>query len=904
MRQGNFTGLRDAQNRDIVLYDPWSVGAGPNYSKTPFPNNVLPLTRQSPLAKYIFGVTPLPTTSDNPLAGQNYFGLAPNNIDSRTFTFRGDHRVTEKDSVFGRYSNGLNNQLTRRAFNTGGHPITSDDLYNRETYFERSNSAMGSWTRTFTPTFFVETVGTLSLIDWKYSLNQPSAQQDISAQFKTPNPFKVNGAPYVINAGYGGTQLHGIVPRSQFTKVFSFEQNYTWVRGKHQIEFGGRWRQEFLDTIPDRPNQSTLSFDSLATSTYDAATGPSWGATPLTGDNGANFFLGVAGSYGQARPPGAFNMSGKDLSLYVQDNFKLARNFTLNLGVRWQYLGPYVDPNGVTSVFDFASRSLVKNKSVQDLVDNGYTTKPIADGYASIGVKWVTPDKVGLPESLISVSKRDFAPRLGFAWNPKLGGKPFVIRGGFGSYYFPLPARTFSEMRLNPPLQGSYSFSWNNSAQTADGLPNYFLRQAPTVIAGVNSEGVLNISQPPTVLPGVQITGLAAQQPTSKAYEWNMTAEWEILKDTVVRAGFIGTAGRNVEMMQVFNGNPISNYVWHVNSGQAVPTGFYANTVRRAYDQVTYGDIRVYNKLGYSNFSGVQLEAERRFSRGIALQFFYLMSNSASTGNTPSQGGDFTVNADQLPERFIKGQMPASQAERIRFYRYSRDADIPKHRMRWNWIYDLPVGKGKKFWGDAGPLMNRIVGGWQVAGYGNANSRYFAIPTNNWGGFNNLEVYGKKYPIEDCRTGTCFQGYFYFNGYLTARQRNAANGVTGLPQNYTSVVSPINPTPAIGTVNANFNDTNNVNVRLTNGTDQLVAFDNGLHPYRNQFATGPWISSWNASLFKSIPITEKINLRFNLDAFNVLNQPGIGTPGTDGIISLRTSAQGARLMQYTARLTW
>lgn len=98
------------------------------------------------------------------------------------------------------------------------------------------------------------------------------------------------------------------------------------------------------------------------------------------------------------------------------------------------------------------------------------------------------------------------------------------------------------------------------------------------------------------------------------------------------------------------------------------------------------------------------------------------------------------------------------------------------------------------------------------------------------------EVYRKKYPIQDCRGGQCFPGYFYYNGYITARQVNAANGVTGLPQNYTAFQAPINPAPAAGTVNANFDDTNNVNVRLNNGQELLVGLDTGLHPLRAR----PW----------------------------------------------------------------
>jgi len=101
-----------------------------------------------------------------------------------------------------------------------------------------------------------------------------------------------------------------------------------------------------------------------------------------------------------------------------------------------------------------------------------------------------------------------------------------------------------------------------------------------------------------------------------------------------------------------------------------------------------------------------------------------------------------------------------------------------------------------------------------------------------------------------------------------------------------------------------FNNNNNVLVKLKDGTNQLVAYDTGLNPLRNQWVNGPWITNLTGSVYKNIPITEKVNLRVNVDAFNLLNQPGIGTPSPEGIISLRNSAQGARLLQYTMRLTW
>jgi hypothetical protein len=406
------------------------------------------------------------------------------------------------------------------------------------------------------------------------------------------------------------------------------------------------------------------------------------------------------------------------------------------------------------------------------------------------------------------------------------------------------------------------------------------------------------------------MTALNPDLPTARAHEFNFTVEHEVIKDTVVRAGFVLTAGRNLEMMELFNRNPVSNYVWYATTGLALPTGTFANTARRAYDQTTIGDIRVYSKFGYSNFTGVQLEAERRFNRGMAFQFFYVLSNSMSTGATPSQGGDFTVNAIDQPDRFLPGTYPTSVEDRVRFYRYSRDGDIPKHHIRFNYLWDLPFGRGKRFAGNVGSKANRLVGGWQIAGYGSSNSRWFALPATNFGAVNPLQIYGKV-KINDCRGGACFAGYMYYNGYLPATVIADSSGrcaasatacVFGVPSNYVPVSTPINP--AIVGGDPNFNNNNNVVVKLKDGTSTTVAYDNGLNPLRNQWAEGPWITNLSASVYKSVPITERVKLRINLDAFNVLNQPGIPTPSTEGIVSLRNSAQGARVLQYTARITW
>ena len=80
-----------------------------------------------------------------------------------------------------------------------------------------------------------------------------------------------------------------------------------------------------------------------------------------------------------------------------------------------------------------------------------------------------------------------------------------------------------------------------------------------------------------------------------------------------------------------------------------------------------------------------------------------------------------------------------------------------KHKINYNWIMDLPFGRGKRFAGTAGSVMNRIIGGWQLAGQGSFNSNWWALPTSNWLTPNPVEIYGTKYPVKDCRSGTCYR---------------------------------------------------------------------------------------------------------------------------------------------------
>ena len=102
-----------------------------------------------------------------------------------------------------------------------------------------------------------------------------------------------------------------------------------------------------------------------------------------------------------------------------------------------------------------------------------------------------------------------------------------------------------------------------------------------------------------------------------------------------------------------------------------------------------------------------------------------------------------------------------------------------------------------------------------------------------------------------------------------------------------------------------FYETNTVFVPLKDGTTQRTTYDNGLHPLQNQYVLGPMIWNMAASAFKSVRLTERTYLRVNADFLNnVFNMPGTQTPGGDGVILNRTSANSPRVLQLTMRLTW
>jgi hypothetical protein len=409
----------------------------------------------------------------------------------------------------------------------------------------------------------------------------------------------------------------------------------------------------------------------------------------------------------------------------------------------------------------------------------------------------------------------------------------------------------------------------SNTALSPDGLPSYGLRSVPQYIAGVNTpSSIIDITKATTIARGLNAVALDPNLNDPYVHDWNLTIEKEVMQNTIVRVGYVGNYSGGVMQRIAYNDNT-PTYIWQATTGTNNPTGEFSGVAKRPYDQTTYGNVDEITDTGYSRWNGFQFELEKRYSKGYGFQVFY------TTGNTLAISGDINPLNVYLP-----GAVPTDLEDRNRFLNSRRDTATPQHQFRWNWVVDLPFGRGKALGGNSSGVVEKLIGGWQIAGIGSLRSNHWTLPTGDYPTDAPVEIYGEKYEIQDCRSGACFPGFLYWNGYIPANQINSVdsngnpNGIMGVPENYRPAVAPLIPwgttaLPANAPANTNltnFWDSNNVWLPMANGSVQRTTFNDNLHPYRNQYNRGPNQWFMDASLFKHINVSERVAMRkFELD---------------------------------------
>jgi hypothetical protein len=901
MRSGDFSNLYNSAGVLQVIYDP-ATSDPITFQRMAFAGNKIDPSRISPLATALYAITPLPTSADNPLVASNFSAPAISNQTAPNTTFRLDHVANEDNRLFLRYTQIHQAQATLRNYPSNspqtiagaGLPAGASGL--QEIPVTTISAATG-YTHVFSPTFVSELVVAQEWFS-QYVDGGGNPNLDYEQTLGLPNNFGEVGFPNISGGTmpYGGTQFNYGVTQI----ITNIDENLTKILGRHQLLFGVRYRHERLGSLPDRTND-TVSFGAYASADLDPTSGANYTAKANTGDPNADLYLGASNNYTVAKSGPYAHYRDMEIDSYIQDNFHMSKNLTVNAGLRWEiHPAPYTE-NGTTESFDIANKAIVLANPLQFYIDRNYTTQAIATNVENLGVKFETPQAAGIPNTMFFNYDYTFSPRVGVAYTLFNGRHGTVLRGGYGRYIYAIPLRnSLVQTGHDSPFTASYSQSYITANQSPDGQPNYLLRTPQTVIAGKNSSGVVNSSTINSIQPGINLITLDPHFQPDYVAQVNATIEQPVKWNSVVRLTYLYDHGSGLGQNNLYNEHP-STYVYESVNGVVPPVGTYASVATGPYDQTTYGgSAAVIQKTGYSTDNAMQVNFQRITKGGYGFQIFYVYSRAFRVGGNSSRDGLIYPTADYVP-----GTVPVGDFDKLnRYENYQLDAAIPEHHVQFNGVVDLPFGRGKRFLGGANHFWNEVVGGFQLAGTGQVVSQYFQVAAANWGQTNPIQVYRHSHPITDCRSGVCHPENLWFNGYIAPTSINATTkGVSGLPSNYAPYLAPVNNTPGA----TNYGN-NNVSVTLKNGSTVSVAYSpglTGLNRFSHTVLSGPINYNADLSLFKVFPITEKVNFRVNVDAFNAFNIQGYINPNTtDGTENFLTSYWNPRQIELTARLTF
>jgi hypothetical protein len=331
---------------------------------------------------------------------------------------------------------------------------------------------------------------------------------------------------------------------------------------------------------------------------------------------------------------------------YVQDDWKVASKLTLNLGLRYDYQALFVNSRGDMSNFYPGLGKIVTIAGAPD--PRLQAVLPIVSGKdAGIDTSnYVHPDR------------NNFGPRIGFAYRP-LNTSRLVLRGSYGIFYNVLPGYLgFFQLSTNPPFLVAETFEPAPGSTPSLTLTNAFPGQG-------------TIPASPTV------TAVAQNRPNPYQQQWNFTVEYELFKNTAVRATYIGDKITHLERGLNLNDPPPA-------PGTVQP--------RRPYQP--FGPITFYESGRNQETNQLQLGAVRRFSAGLAFDVQYQFTKGLSEqifGQAPMDNRNAGLDRGNLD--FVR-----------------------RHYATINYMYELPFGKGKRFLSSLSGAADKLLGGWQLAG--------------------------------------------------------------------------------------------------------------------------------------------------------------------------------------------
>lgn len=828
-----------------AIYNPYSLSTCPDGSavRNPYPGNVIPASGPGAIDslanKFASGkFWPAPK---NPGSQFNFNTTASAATTSNEWGIRIDHNINANNRIYGQFSNKHEGKVQTPAFY--GDNIAGPYV------FDPNNRMFGvlGYSHVFSPTlvltsslFFIRNPGGNNVQGYPFkpsSLGLPGQLDTWTPQFpqvQFGNTFGGNS----FYAPLGATQNSGEASFPQNNGSLTVDVSKTLKTQSLSLGYMGVWQTDdggrlvptvfnFSNSMTAGPNPSQLT-----NGTGDALASFMAGA----GNSG----VGSGGSTGfNAYPAPTYYMHG----MYVQDDWRATHKLTLNLGFRYDIQMPVTARHNEQAYFDL------------------HALNPIsaATGIPVYGqIVYNTPGNRGLYEKNLN----DFAPRVGFAYAiaPKL-----VMRGGYGVYY----SRNF--YGGNGPDPGySTASAWTSSADGVHVISplSQAFQSGLVPVTGNALGGLTSVGQSPSVVN--------PHRPDPLTQQFSFGFQYAFGPNDVLDVNYVGSRGRRITLGGMNYGQLDPKYLSMGSAlGQTLPDNPYATALSslgltapscpytKAQSLMPYpefcGAVSAQSEpVGINNYNALQANFKHRFGQGLIFTASYTFSKFLSDVGGPEEWG--SINGDQGGSSIRN------------FYDLKADwsvdgGDIP-HSLVLNYVYDLPVGRGKRLGGSMNAIEDAVAGGWQVTGITTAQSGF---PMSIGPSGNAASVYGGNQHAD--LTGASFK----------SGNCGGTNGVPSMP---------------VGTKYCFFNPA---------AFKAPADYTFGSAPRYFSNLRAPGYVDEDLAIQKWFTLKERLRLQVAVQMFNAFNHANFGIPAaTVGSpnMGLSSSTQGARQMQGALKITY
>ena len=608
------------------IVDPSNGGSTYPYNTSSCPNGYqIPSAELDPRTQAVLALVPLPTKSGNTY---NLVQSLPNKVDIRRYDFRLDHNLNATNllSLAGNYSQGAN-------------PY-SVNLYSPVQYNNYSNAGYTTqslaltYTRIITPHMTNEVRA--SYFDHASVRQGQNLTFDPSSIISGLYPHAVGGLPTFYISGLTSiADRGGSSPNPEITEAIG--DTFSWVRGRHEIKAG-----------------ADLAYNRVMTNASTAASTLGYfyfGAYRYTGNPLANALVGDPNDAVRSTMTPPDDIGINRYGFYVQDTWHLHPKLTVNVGLRYELQTDPTEKYGTWANFDFV---------------NGLNTVRTVGGKLPVTTNqtllseypYTTSEAAGWGSNVLLSDRKDFAPRLGFAYRP-FGGIGTVVRGGFGIYY-----------NMPPVYQGIYQLGISNPpfrlTQEYDSAPT-----SPTVTLA----NPFSVS--PTITANPTLYAVDRQIRNTYAEEWNLTVEQMLPMQVGFRLSYLGNKAVHA---------PFVNYDMNLPAVQG------PGTLQTLRPYQPYADIYMLHFIGNSFTNQMQAQLTKQYAHGL---YFTTSLN-------------WTKGIDDVPESGSPQDPYNPGGDR-------GNADGARHiTYFFTGGYDLPIGRGQRFV-NGNDVAARVLEGWSVA---------------------------------------------------------------------------------------------------------------------------------------------------------------------------------------------